>query len=133
MVKNGQQHLDLETLVKKLRYVTATVQVMPFIYSIMYIVCMLLYLFCSDSISVICDSFFYVSPVVIIAFLILSKLLRMCIWHKTVCVLPLVGQVISFIDRYVIQFTQSASVISLWLTIAMFGLLLICAYKIFIK
>lgn len=127
------QNLDIAGLVEKLRYVTAAVQILPFIYSLLYIVCMILYLFCSDTIAGICDSIFYVSPISIIAFLVLSKLLRMCVWHRTACILPVVPQILSLVDRYVVEFPWSAGVITLIVSMASFLALLLCAYKVFIK
>lgn len=127
------QNLDIAGLVEKLRYVTAAVQILPFIYSFIYILCMILYIFCSDTVAGICDSICYVSPISIIAFLILSKLLRMCIWHRTACVLPVVPQILSLVDRYVVEFPWSAGVITLIVSMASFLALLLCAYKVFIK
>ncbi len=127
------QNLDIAGLVKKLRYVTAAVQVMPFIYSAIYILCMVLYLFCSETVACACDTLFYVSPVTIAAFLVLSKLLRMCVWHRTACVLPIIPQFISFIDRHVVMFPFSAGVITISTSIVMFTALIFSAYKTFIQ
>ena len=127
------QNLDIAGLVKKLRYVTAAVQVMPFIYGAMYIFCMVLYLFCSDDVACICDELFYVSPITIGSFLVLSKLLRMCIWHRTACILPLIPQAISLFDKYIIEFPWSAWTITIMTFIVMFTALIFSAYKTFIR
>ena len=127
------QNLDIAGLVKKLRYVTAAVQVMPFVYSDIFIVCMVLYLFCSDEAACACDTLFYVSPVTVVSFLILSRLLRMCVWHRTACVLPLIPQLISFVDRNVIEFPFSAASITIVTSIVLFATLLVAAYKTFIR
>ena len=94
---------------------------------------MLLYLFCSDGIIKFCDMMFYVSPVTIVAFLILSKLLRLCIWHKTACVLPILPQAVALLDFYVLRFPWSVSVSIIIMSIVMFALLLIAAYNVFMK
>ena len=128
-----QRRLDLESLVKKLRYITAAVQVIPFIYSFIYIACMVLYLFCSDNIASFCDTMFYVSPISVVPMLIFSRLLRMCIWHRAACVLPIAPQALSIIDRYIVEFPWSAGVITIAISILLLSALLLCAYKVFIK
>ena len=133
IVEIDHHHLDLAGLVKKLRYVTAAVQVMPFIYSLIYIISMVLYLFCSEKVAGICDSLFYVSPATIASFLILSRLLRMCVWHRVTCLMPLIPQALSLVDRYLIEFPLSAGTIIICLSAFSFVLLLFSAYKTFIK
>lgn len=126
-------HLDLEGLVKTLRYVTAAVQILPFVYTVLYLVALGIALFASEDVVRISDSLFYVSPVTILAFLILSRLLRLCVWHKTACILPLLPQVVSFIDYNIVELSLRAAT----LNIIIFGLigvaLLFAAYKTFIK
>lgn len=126
-------HLDLEGLVKTLRYVTAAVQILPFVYTVLYLVALGIALFASEDVVRISDSLFYVSPVTILAFLILSRLLHLCIWHKTACILPLLPQVVSFIDYNIVELSIRAAT----LNIIVFGLigvaLLFTAYKTFIK
>lgn len=125
-------HLDLEGLVKTLRYVTAAVQILPFVYTVLYLVALGIALFASEDVVRISDSLFYVSPVTILAFLILSRLLHLCVWHKTACILPLLPQVVSFIDYNIVELSIRAAT----LNIIVFGLigvaLLFAAYKTFI-
>ncbi len=128
-----QATLDLEGLVKKLRYITAAVQLLPFIYSAIYIICMALYLFCEPDIIKFCDTMFYVSPVTIVAFLIFSKILKMCVWHRTACILPILPQCVSGVDYYVVEFPFSVALITIITIAAMFCVLLFSAYKTFIR
>lgn len=131
MVKD-QKPLDLGGLVKTLRYVTTAVQILPFIYTVLYLVALGIALFASEEIVRISDSLFYVSPVTVFAFLLLSKLLRLCVWHRTACMLPLLPQVVSIIDYNIIELSQRAAT----LNIIVFGIigagLLFAAYKTFI-
>lgn len=125
--------LDLEGLVKKLRYVTLATQLMPFVYTALYLVSISLsYVLPEDSIWIL-DTLFYVSPVTVGAFLVLSKLLRLCKWHKTACILPLLPQVISFIDYYLVELTEVAAQVNIILFGSMAILLLIAAYNVFMK
>ena len=125
--------LDLEGLVKKLRYVTLAVQLMPFLYTVPYIISIVASYFLSYDAARIFDTLFYVSPVTVCAFLVLSTLLRLCKWHKTACILPLLPQVISFIDYYLVELTEVAAQVNIILFGSMAILLLIAAYNVFMK
>ena len=125
--------LDLEGLVKKLRYVTLAVQLMPFIYTVPYVVSIIASYFLSYDSARIFDTLFYVSPVTVGAFLVLSKLLRLCKWHKTACILPLLPQVVSFIDYYIIELTEVAAQVNIILFGSIAVLLLVAAYNVFMK
>lgn len=125
--------LDLEGLVKKLRYVTLAVQLMPFLYTVPYILSIVASYFLDYDSARIFDTLFYVSPVTVCAFLVLSRLLRLCRWHKTACVLPLLPQVVSFIDYYIIELTEIAAQVNIILFGSMAILLLVAAYNVFMK
>lgn len=133
IVEADRQSLSLEELVSRLRYVTLDVQILPFIYSLLFTVSMILYLTCPDSVSRVCDYLFYISPVTMAAFLILSKLLKMCIWHKTACLLPFIPQVFSFIDMNIYQFHCESATATITITLSMAIFLLVAAYKVFFK
>lgn len=79
------------------------------------------------------DTLFYVSPIVVVGLLILSRLLRLCRWHKTACILPLLPQVVSFVDYYVIELTEVAAQVSIILFGSMSVFLLFAAYNVFMK
>lgn len=49
---------DVIAIVRILRRVTAIVKVYPFLYSMLYVSCMLVYMFCSDEASTLCDQLF---------------------------------------------------------------------------
>lgn len=106
---------------------------MPFLYTIPYIAGLIASYFLSYDAARIFDTLFYVSPVTVCAFLVLSKLLRLCRWHKTACILPLLPQVVSFIDYYVIELTEIAAQVNIILFGSMAVLLLVAAYNVFMK
>ena len=132
-VEQGRRTLDLEGLVKKLRYVTLAVQLMPFLYTVPYIAGLIASYFLSYDAAKFFDTLFYVSPVTVCAFLVLSRLLRLCKWHRTACILPLLPQVVSFIDYYIIELTEVAAQVNIILFGSMAVLLLIAAYNVFMK
>lgn len=89
--------------------------------------------FAPDDTVRIFDSLFYVSPVTVAAFLILSNLLHLCKWHKMACVLPILPQVVSFVDYYIIELSQQAAELNILVTGSMAVLLILTAYKTFFK
>ena len=125
--------LDREGLVKKLRYVTLAIQLMPFIYTVPYIVSIAASYFLSYDAARIFDELFYVSPITVSAFLVLSRLLRLCKWHRTACILPLFPQFVSFVDYYIIELSEIAAQVNIMLFGSMAVLLLIAAYNVFMK
>lgn len=126
-----QRRLNLEGLIKRLRSVTLAVQTMPFVYTLLYIITMVLYLVSGESTVRFLDMLFYVSPTVVIQFLILSRLLKLCRWHKAACLLPVAPQVPILLDRTVIKLSETAVEINIITIIIMTLLLLVAAYKVF--
>lgn len=124
---------DLKRLIDTLRRVTTAVQILPFIYSAISIILLAVYNIVPEVVQMILDTLFYVSPVTIVAFLLLSKLLHMCKWHKTACFLPVVPQAVSLTDYYIINLTIPEVWVANSLVIVMSALLLIAAYKVFFK
>jgi len=104
---------------------------MPFIYTLLYLVAMICYWSASELLLKILDSLFYISPVVVIQFLVLSRSLRLCIWHKVACTLPLMPQVAVLLDSTVMTFSENLAKGSVILMALMSALLLIAAYKVF--
>ena len=124
---------DLKRLVDTLRRVTTAVQILPFIYSAISIVLLAVYNIVPESVQMLLDTLFYVSPVTVIAFLLLSKLLNMCVWHKSACILPLVPQAVSLTDYYIINLTVPEVWVANTLIVVMSAILLVAAYKVFFK
>ena len=120
-------------LLEKLRSITLTVQVIPFVYTGLYTLVLCTYSLASESILEVLDTMFYVSPVVVAAFLVESRILRLCRWHKTACVLPLLPQVSVFVDRYIYEFAQRDVYMLYLVIITMAVLLLVAAYKVFLS
>lgn len=106
---------------------------MPFIYTVPYIITLVASYYLTYDAARVFDTLFYVSPIVVAGLIVLSKLLCLCKWHKTACVLPLFPQVISFIDYYIIELTEVAAQVNIILFASMTILLLVAAYNIFMR
>ena len=92
---------------------------------------MVFYLYASEEVMAVLDSLFYVSPVIVIQFLMLSRVLRLCRWHKLACALPMFPQVPVVLDHTVVFFSERAVEIHVITMMVMSFLLLISAYKVF--
>lgn len=119
-------------LVVILRRITYTVQLAPFIYSGILLVMLPLYFFASDTVLDLVDSIAYTSPTVMVIFLIESRILRLCKWHRAACLMPLIPQVPVFIDRYFWSFSYHLAAIVDAMVILTWILFLVAVYKVFI-
>ena len=122
----------IEYIINRLRYVTLAVQVMPFVYAALYIITLFLYALCPEHVLWVLDTLFYTSPTVAIGFLILSRLLKLCYWHKTACLLPVAPQIVVFAD-YISPFTITGRFVSVGIPLVLAIILLIAAYNVFMK
>lgn len=116
-----------------LRSVTRIVKVSPFLYAAFIIMCAPLYFFCEDSITSIIDNLFYVSPIVMLLFIIMSYQLKFCKWYRLQCVLPFVPQCLGFVDAYVYELNEKAAYAVFITYIAIFLLSLLNTYFVFIR
>lgn len=131
MENKDQKGLDLKGLIKKLRDVTLAVQIIPFIYTALYLICMLVYLFAGETTILIMDTLFYVSPTIVVMFLVLSKMLRLCKWHRRAVLLPLIPQIPIIADNFLVDLSSYAIIVNIAVIAAMSALLLFAAYKVF--
>lgn len=106
---------------------------MPFVYSAIYIAVFLLYTSASDETMTILDTLFYISPLFTVSHLIYSKMLHLCAWHRTACVVPLIPQVVNFVDYYLISLSEIEAMVFNVTAAGMIVLLLIAAYNVFFK
>ena len=112
--------------------VTKAVQVTPFIYSSIFVIVYFLYSFVDEKVMDIIDMGFYISPLVMVIFLVYSRILHLCKWHRITCVLPLVPQIYYILDS-VFTFSQDEILVANILTVIMLIILLISAYKVFYR
>ncbi len=112
-----------------LRRVTVTIKLYPFFYAAIYIFCMFGYLMFDEDVCTWLDTMFYMS-ILNVAFMVrLSYCVKLCIWHRIQCCLPLLPQPVIFIDNHIYCFGQTLAIINVWLAVAIFLLSLINIYK----
>lgn len=86
---DSQESKHIYEALNRLRAVTYLSKVMPFVCTIMFLVSMVCYRYCDDETSMYMDLFFYTSPMMCLFMLFFSYALKMCIWHKIQCLLPI--------------------------------------------
>ena len=99
-----ERKADANALVAILRRITLAVQVFPFFYTVLFVILFLAYYCFPGPILDIVDYVFFVSPVVALAHLIYSRMLKLCKWHRMACALPLLPQSVDVVDNYVYHF-----------------------------
>lgn len=109
------------------------VKIAPFIYAMIYIICLFVYLLFNDTISAIIDVLFYISPVPVIYNLLLSRAFHLCVWHRTECCLPLVAVIVVGVDSFVFSLADISAFINWCIALFCFGISLLNAYHIFIN
>lgn len=123
----------IEKVISVVRYSTVLVKAMPFVFAFFYLIGVSSYIWSSKAIIGYLDLAFYVSPMVILYELILSKIFHLCKWHRLECVLPLFGLIPVIVDKFIIEVGAYGQLINWIIVIAIFTLSLINAYFVFLK
>ena len=110
--------------------IAKAIQVTPFIYSTIFVIVFMVYNIAGERVLDILDTLFYISPLVMLAFVFYSRILHLCKWHRVTCIIPLIPQVVDWADSF-LNLTQYEVIISNSLTIILIILLLISAYKVY--
>lgn len=92
-----------------LKHITDFVRLAPFIYSAFFLLGYTISPFCNKNINDVLASLFYISPFVVLFFLIESNILHFCKWHKRACCIPLFSFIancinVSFINISSLEF-----------------------------
>ena len=116
-----------------LRRITLTVQIAPFVCGAIYIAIFVAYTFASEETMTALDTLFYISPLFCAVHLIYSRILHLCAWHRTACLVPVFPQVVNFVDYYLVSFSEIQALVFNWTAVAMTATLLIAAYNVFLK
>ena len=124
---------NIEGAIQILRKATATVKVAPFASALLYLVALVVYLLFNDTIATMADLLFYVSPVAVFFNLRMSKIFKMCKWHRLECLLPLLPIVIVFINGFGFIIPDIAVYVNWSVNLIIFLLSLLNAYFVFIK
>jgi hypothetical protein len=125
------EHKDILAIVRILRKVTKIVKIYPFIYAVLYALCMIGYLVSDDIVSVILDQLFYTSPIVVSCNILLSYSLKLCKWHRLQCCLPIFPLIPVAIDTWAYSLSRVAAITNATTIIVLSIASLINAYFVF--
>ena len=94
-------------LVAVLRKVTRIVQLLPFVYLLLLSAYLLTEWALPDWALGLADNVLNAPVVAIIGLLVVGKLLKLCAWFRTACLMPMLPKIESWVDSFVITFTQN--------------------------
>lgn len=98
-------------LVAVLRKITRIVQLLPFAYLLLLAVYLLTEWALPDWTLGLADNVLNAPVVAIIGLLGVGKLLKLCAWFRTACLMPMLPKIESWVDSFVITFTQGEAII----------------------
>lgn len=124
---------SLRLILSVVRKTTKAIKIFPFFYMVLFLILMPFLTFGSIEMTEDISGLIYMPLVMIIFLVYLSYCVKLCKWHRLQCVLPLIPQVIVFIDEKVYEFGESAITITTSIFVLLFLLSLINAYFVFIK
>lgn len=96
----------VKRIIAILRKTTRWVQLLPFAYLAVYAMVLLTEPILSDKVYDVVDFFLNVPPIVVAVFLVLSHLLKLCIWHKIACLIPMASRLVNIFDGAIMTLTQ---------------------------
>ena len=106
MDSRDRQRDAVSRVIDVLRRVTRLVQIAPFVYLALYSFYLIAGVFVPDEAVCFADGVMVSSPVVTSVFLVLSRLLKLCRWHRAACLIPSISHVEGVVDCYFFTFTQ---------------------------
>lgn len=78
------------------------IQTFPFVYAALFLFLYGSYIFIdNETVRFFIDYAFFVSPIVVAAHYFYSRILRMCVWHRIACLLPIITQIVDLLDTFV--------------------------------
>ena len=107
MENQDRQRDAVSRVIEILRKVTRIVQIAPFVYLAFYSAYLIIGCFSPDTLVSLADGVLFSSPLATTGMLFLSRLLKLCRWHKAACLIPSASQIEGIIDSYLFTFTQN--------------------------
>lgn len=102
----------LNSIIESQVRIVLAIQLAPFVYTLLFIAVFSLAFFSTNAtLLTVIDYLCFISPIVIVAHLVYSWMLRFCIWHRLACALPIIPQVVDLYDTYVSTFTVEQIII----------------------
>ena len=121
------------SVIKKYKKLRTFIKVLPFIYVVLYLIGMLVYIFCSEMLISLVDMLFYLSPLTMVLNMILGRFCDLCKWHRLACFTPIIGFLSVMVDCYVYSLERIYTIVSIYTFAFIFIISLLSAYMMFLK
>lgn len=131
MEKRGNENLRI--ILNVVRNVTKTIKLFPFLYAILLLVVFPIVSYGDYDTAMFLNELFFVSPLFMAFLILLSYLVKLCNWHRLQCLLPLIPQIVVYIDENIYELTEIVAILNLVVMLLIFLLSLINAYFVFIR
>ena len=122
-----------EYLLKIVKRVTVTIKTFPFYYAGGLILFWLIAPILDIMTTIFIDSLIVLSAIMILFLIRLSYCVKLCIWHRIQCALPILPQISTQIDQQVYKFGSYTATTNTIAMILVFLLSLVNAYFVFMK
>lgn len=110
--KSAQSRIQLNSIIDSQVRIVLAVQLAPFVYTLLFLVVFSLAFFSTNAAMLTAiDYFCFISPLVVLAHLVYSWMLRFCVWHRLACALPILPQLVDLYDTYISPFTVEQIII----------------------
>ena len=110
--KSEPSRLQLNSIIASQVRIVLAVQLAPFVYTLLFLVVFSLAFFSTNAAMLTAiDYFCFISPLVVLAHLVYSWMLRFCVWHRLACALPILPQIVDLYDTYISPFTVEQIII----------------------
>lgn len=124
---------NIRVILDVVRKVTKAIKVFPFLYAILLLFVMPIIAYSELAVTEYVSALIYVSLLIVLFLIYLSYSVKLCIWHRLQCCLPLLPQISVFVDENIYEFGNEAMLIDFITLAIIFLLSLINAYFVFIK
>lgn len=102
----------LNSIIESQVRIVLAIQLAPFVYTLLFVAVFSLAFFSTNAtLLTVIDYLCFISPLVVVAHLVYSWMLRFCVWHRLACALPILPQLVDLYDTYVSPFTLEQIII----------------------
>lgn len=124
---------NLKRILAIIRNATKAIKIFPFVYILILLIVLPLMSYMEVDTATIVSGCVYLSPLLIAFLILLSYCVRLCFWHRLQCALPLVPQIVDFIDSHLYEYGEALATLNFAILIFLFVASLVNAFFVFIR
>lgn len=131
MQKGNRENLKI--VLNVVRKVTKAIKIFPFVYVLILLLFLPSMSYMDIDTATILSGCIFESPLLIAFLILLSYSVKLCVWHRLQCLLPLVPQIADFIDTHIYEYGEALATLNFIILLLLFILSLVNAYFVFIR